>query len=60
VTSGVPKGTVPDPLLFLFYINDMPPYVTSRARLFADDYLLYRPIKSEADATKLQEDIDAL
>jgi hypothetical protein len=28
--------------------------------LFAEDCLLYRPIKSEADATKLQEDIDAL
>ena len=37
----------------------MPPCVTSRARLFADDCLLYRPIKTEADATKLQ-DIDAL
>ena len=38
----------------------MRPCVTSRARLFADDCLLYRPIKTEADATKLQEDIDAL
>jgi hypothetical protein len=38
----------------------MPPCVTSRARLFADDCPLYRPIKTEADATKLQEDIDAL
>ena len=34
----------------------MPPCVTSRARLFADGCLLYRPIKTEADATKLQED----
>jgi hypothetical protein len=38
----------------------MPPCVTSRARLFAEDCLLYRPIKTEADATKLLEDIDAL
>jgi hypothetical protein len=60
VTSGVPQGTALGPLLFLAYINDMPPCVTSRARLFADDCLLYRPIKTEADATKLQEDIDAL
>jgi hypothetical protein len=59
VTSGIPQGTVLGPLLFLVYINDMPPCVTSRARLFADDCLLYRPIKTEADATKLQ-DIDAL
>jgi hypothetical protein len=38
----------------------MPPCVTSRAILFVDDCLLYRPIKTKADATKLQEDIDAL
>ena len=60
MTSGVPQGIVLGPLLFLVYINDIPPCVSSRARLFADDCLLYRPIKTEADATKLQEDIDAL
>jgi hypothetical protein len=38
----------------------MPHCVTSRAKLFPDDCLLYRHIKSEADATKLQENIDAL
>ena len=60
VTSGVPQGTVLGSLLFLVYINDMSPGVSSRARLFADDCLLYKRIKTEADATKLQEDIDAL
>jgi hypothetical protein len=53
VTSGVPQGTVLGPILFLTYINDLPEYLTySKLRLFADDSIIYREIKSHQDCQK--------
>ena len=43
MVSGVPQGTVLDPLLFLLHINDLS-VVSSKVRLFADDCLIYRNI----------------
>ena len=60
VGSGVPQGTVLGPILFPCYINDLPSSVSSYVRLFADDCLLYRPIKSKDDQKKLQEDLTKL
>jgi hypothetical protein len=42
-------------LLSLLFINDLPEYVTSNARLFADDCLLYRVINNN-DQHQLQND----
>lgn len=60
VMSGVPQGTVLGPLLFLCHINDLPQSVKSTVRLFADDCLLYREIRTFQDHLTLQEDLRQL
>ena len=62
VLSGVPQGTVLGPLFFLIYINDICDNLTPGTfiRLFADDSLLYRVIKTDEDIRILQKDLDTL
>ena len=60
VVSGVPQGTVLGPMLFLTYINDLPKNVTSNTRLFADDSLHYRRIRTTGDHRILQENLSRL
>lgn len=58
--SGVLQGTVLEPLLFLCHINDYPDAIKTSVPLFADDYLLYRPIKTQKDHNILLEDLKKL
>ena len=57
VTSGVPKGLVLGPVLFLLYINDINENVQSSIRLFADDSIIYCKVNSNIDNQILQTDL---
>ena len=60
VTSGVPQGSILGPLLFLFYVNDLPDSVCSTAKMFADDTKVYRRAETKEDCELLQRDLNAL
>jgi len=50
VTSGVPRGRVLGPLLFLVYVNDTWRIIDSSIRHFADDCAIYREITNKKTA----------
>ena len=60
VTSGIPQGSVLEPLLFVLYINDLPDTAISQVFLFADDTRLYRQIWNDSDHKIFQDDISKL
>ena len=57
VTSGIPQGSVPGPLLFLIYVKALPEVVKSTTKLFTDDTKRYPFIKSDEDSEILQNDL---
>ena len=60
VLDGQASDPVPGPVLFLIFINDLPDNIRSSVRLFADDCVLYRYIKSPMDCQNLQNDLNRL
>jgi hypothetical protein len=60
VTSGVPQGSVIGPILFSILLHDFPWGIESTVRLFADDSVVYRNIKTQEDREILQRDLDRI
>ena len=48
-------GSVPGPILFLIYINDLPERISCSIKMFADDTKLYSPITQPGDKDCLQK-----
>ena len=60
VTSGVPQGSVLGPILFIYYINDMPDVTDEELKIFADDTKGSNEIENDIDVLNLQKCIDNL
>ena len=60
VISGVPRGSILGPILFLIFVNDLPASAESNAKLLADDTKLYRLIVEYEDCELLQQDLNVL
>ena len=63
VPSGVPQGSVLGPFLFTLYINDLAALKLSEGSklvAYADDLLLYKPVESNADYNRAQEDVTTI
>ena len=60
VLSGVPRGSVLGPVLFLVFIDGLPDGIGSSVRLFAGDCVLYRDVGSPLDCRILQDDLNGL
>ena len=49
VSSGIPQGSVLEPILFLIFINDLPDVIQASIKVFADDAKIYHNATSQDD-----------
>ena len=60
VTSGVPQGSVPAPVMFAIYVNDMVEGIENYMSLFADDAKVLNDIENDNDCLALQQDLERI
>ena len=60
VLSGVPQCSVLGPLLFLLFVNELPNWIKTSMKMFADDAKLWSTVTSMSDSQVIQTDLDSL
>ena len=60
VLSGVPEGSILDPILFTCYVADLPNHLKTSCLSYADDVKNFRRVNNSDDARALQADLDRL
>ena len=60
VLSGVPQGSLLGPLLFLLFVNELPKWIQTNMKMFADDTKLWNMVSSVSDSQLIQKDLDSL
>ena len=61
IDSGVPQGSVLDPLLFLIYINNLEKNIKSNVKFFDDDTMLFSAVNNPAiSANELNPDLEVI
>ena len=62
VNTGVPQGSILEPLLFVLFIKDISTVISPGTNicLYADNAKIWRQMQSENDCKILQNDIDCL
>ena len=54
VTSGIPQGSVLEPILFIIFINNMPEVTACCMKIYADDAKIYDRVNNIVQSTRLQ------